>query len=87
MEITLYRVIAEREVEEWDADRVPYITSERFLDDLYPTKIDAIRVAQKTHSKRICYVRVLRIVIGKRGEQSSKLVYKKLYQKLRKISW
>ena len=77
MECKVYKVVAEHEVELPDMDGIYYKDFEKFFEDMYSSKVYAIRKAQKLASKHVCYVRVSEIVISVNGVIGNRVVYRK----------
>lgn len=79
MDIKIYRVVAQYPVDEVDGDMCSYQTWETFFNDMFPTRVSAIRKAQKIHSKCNCYVEVTRLSVTEQGLKDRKLIYKLYY--------
>lgn len=77
MEYKIYNVIAERIEDKTDMDYVNYKSYETFFNDFFPSKVSAIRKAQRLASKFDCYVRVVLVNITERGAERQKIIYRK----------
>ncbi len=82
MEFTIYRVHAERKVTSWDIDNIPYDDYEEVLNDLFSSKLEAIRKAQQLFDRgKADWVRVSKMIVAEKGVR---IVNKKIYNKFRK---
>ena len=77
MEYKVYQVIADRIEYKPDMDGIYYESYEDFFNDLFPSRVSAIRKAQKLASRFDCYVRVLLVKITERGKERGQIVYRK----------
>ena len=75
--VKAFKVVAWRDFTDYDCDRCPYENSEIFYENIYSTKVAAIRRAQKIFSRRNCRVYVYRLAIGEHGVSDEKRVYYK----------
>lgn len=82
MEYTVYEVCAERKVISLDIDGVPYEDYERVFDDLFSSKVNAIRKSQQLFDRREAdWVVVTRVSITEKGMRRGK---KSIYRKFRR---
>ena len=77
MEYTVFKVLAERDVEQHDIDCVPNVSSEEFFSDMFSSRKKAIRKAQKIFAKNICFVRVIKLIISEKGTKQCGVIYRK----------
>lgn len=84
MEYTVYTVLADRGCIEYDSDRIPYDSGERFFEDMFASKKEAIRKAQRIIAKQplndyvsFKHVRVISQSITDKGmSKKGKLIYR-----------
>lgn len=79
----IYRTIVQREQELHDIDRIPYWDYTTIKEELFATKTDAIRFAQKQFAKRFYnryirswYVEVRRAELTRNGAKQFKRIYR-----------
>ena len=80
MDKMVYKVEAKYIIDKVDEDMCSYQDWETFFDDMFPTKVSAIRKAQKIRSKCNCYVEVTRLSVTEQGLKDRKLIYKLYYR-------
>lgn len=70
----VYNVVAEWEVELPDMDGIYHMEFEKFFDDIFSSKVSAIKKAHELASKYVCYVRVIEAIISEKGLTYNKTI-------------